>query len=257
MDIIKFIVFLSVLIVVIHIIKIFYFDIYVDLIKFPLFGVKAFFFPTFIVSIVRGTIVALANATIKPALLIILIYIVFYIIYIIIIDILIPALFIFIPLFELILKIPPFPQFIDLGVFLTIERIIVASGIKNVLLSWLKIYVALYLFSYNNIAIIFNYILPGLGDKIVEKMKYDDENNNDGDFKIEKIKEQEKEKEQENKEKENIRKQIEEETNICFLTNKKIITPDMSEGEIMNTEFQNNQIKINCNSDSITKYLKL
>jgi hypothetical protein len=262
MDIIEFIVFLSVVIVVLNIIKIFYFDIYVDIIKFNLFGVKAFFFPDFIVSIVRGSLSAFTNATIKIALIIIVFYIIFYIIYLIIVYILIPALIIFQPLFELILKIPPFPQLIKYGVFKLFDRLIEAFAIKTVLLFWLKTYVALFLFSYDNIAEIFNYIFPGLGDKIVEKMKQEAESQNEDEEETEYEKEKKRKAEEEkeklkNEEKEKLKNLIDEETYICIAMNRKKITPDMTDAKITKTEFENNQIRINCNSSSITKYLKL
>ena len=263
MDIIEFIVFLTVLIVVINIIKVFYFDIYVDLIKVNMFGTKAFFFPNKLVSFVRGSITVFSNVTIKFALIFIVFYIIFYLIYIIIVHILIPALIIFQPLFELILKIPPFPQLIKYGVFTLFDRLISAFAIKPILLYWLETYLALFLFSYDNIAVIFNYIFPGLGDKIVEAIKYEKENKNKSKDNENDENDERKKREQENlekaekEEKEGLKKRIEQETNICYAMNMVKITPNMSEYEKNMAEFTNNQMKIKCISESSTKYLKI
>jgi hypothetical protein len=269
MDIIEFIVFLTVLIVVINIIKVFYFDIYVDLIKVNMFGTKAFFFPNKLVSFVRGSITVFSNVTIKFALIFIVFYIIFYLIYIIIVHILIPALIIFQPLFELILKIPPFPQLIKYGVFTLFDRLISAFAIKGFILYWLETYLALFLFSYDNIAVIFNYIFPGLGDKIVEAIKYDKEKKNNPNEIIEiedenkKEEDEQERREQENlekaekEEKEGLKKRIEQETNICYAMNMVKITPNMSEYEKNMAEFTNSQMKIKCISESSTKYLKI
>ena len=114
----------------------------------------------------------------------------------------------------------------------------------------MKVNIAVYVFSKENIRRIFNTIYPELGDKIIEKIPFEEQVR----------KEEEKDKkppiEEPSAKKQEIYKKIETETDICVANKLIKITPNMSSLETNNANFKNTMITANCHSQSIGKYVR-
>jgi hypothetical protein len=248
MDSIEFVVLLSVIIVVLNLFFVFWYLIYEDCIKRPAVGKKPIFLPEALADFIRSNYSQFLSITRPIFIAIVVFYIIFYVFYLIIIFI-IPETGIatlFIPVRELLLKIPPFPQLIKYGVIKLMDDIVMVSGLKGHLLRFFTFNKALFVFSKDNIKRIFNHIFPKLGDKIVEAMNVKEEEENNDNKRIE----------PELDPKNKVYKKIETETDICA-SNKLInITPDMTEGEMQNARFKNTMITANCHSKSVGKYIR-
>jgi len=251
MDIVDIIIQVSVFITVINLMNIFVFQIYCDFIKFPIAG-RDVIFPDGTESFLKGCFNGFSGAT-RPVFIISLIfYIIFYIFYIIIITVIPETGFptLFIPIRELLLKLPPFPSLIKYGVIKLIDDILEIFTIKGHLVRFVKLNIAVYVFSKENIRRIFNNIYPELGDKIVEIIPFDR-------YKLlENEEKKEKEKEEPINKNKDIYKKIEAETDICIANKLIKITPDMSSLEVNNANFKNILIRANCHSKSIGKYIR-
>jgi len=249
MDVVDLIIQVSVFITVINLMNIFVFQIYCDFIKFPIAG-RDVIFPDGTESLLKGCFNGFSGAT-RPIFIISLIfYIIFYIFYIIIITIIPETGFptLFIPIRELLLSLPPFPSLIKYGVIRLIDNILEIFTIKGHLVRFVKLNIAVYAFSKENIRRIFNDIYPELGDRMVEIIP----------FEKHQLKEEKPKKEEEkpiNKNKD-IYKKIEAETDICIANKLIKITPDMSSLEVNNANFKNAMIRANCHSKSIGKYIR-
>jgi len=256
MDIIELIIFISVLLVSIHFFKYLYLDIFINFIQVPIMGIQAFFLPSPLAVGIRGGISAFTQATYQLFIIIMLFYIIFYLIYLLIVEVLLklyPIFFLF-PLFNAILESSPFPQLIKYGVFRLIDGIIDAFKVKDFIITILRINVSVYIFSKENIRTLFNYLFPGLGDKVIEMIKKKKKENE-----INKEKDEEKRditKKKEEIKKDIITKKINEETENCISTNLIQITPDMNTTEKTKASFTNSIIKIRCNSENIGKYIR-
>jgi hypothetical protein len=176
-------------------------------------------------------------------ILFIIFYIIFYIIYIIIKTI-VPDTGIqtfFIPLKELLLKIPPLPSLEKFGIFRLIECIIDAFGITPALKGFIKFNLCFIDFSRDNI-------------RTILKMFFLDTEINLGDDNNKSDNKKEKEKE---KKETIVHKQINEDVNICYKNNRIPYKIGMSEAEKQKLDFSNNQIFIKCKSNSIGKYIRI
>jgi len=247
MDFVETVVLFTVIIVVENLFFIFWYLIYEDCIKGPAIGREPIFLPAKLAEFIRSCFSQFSGTTRPLFIISIVFYIIFYILYLIIIFI-IPETGIatlFIPVRELLLKIPPFPDLIKYGVIKLMDDIVTIFGLKGYLLRFYSLNLAFYVFSKENIKRIFNYIFPNLGDKMVEAMDIDESDVN-----------KDKGKQPELDAKNKVYKKIETETAICA-SNKLIeIAPDMTESEIQSARFKNTSITTNCHSKSVGKYIR-
>lgn len=247
MDFVEITVLFTVIIVVVNLFFIFWYLIFEDCVKGPIVGRKPIYLPVGLAKFIRGCFSQFSGSTRPIFIISIVFYIIFYILYLIIIFI-IPETgiaTIFIPVRELLLKIPPFPDLIKYGIIKLMDDIVSIFGLKGHLLRFYSLNLALYVFSKENIRRIFNFIFPNLGDKIIEMMNVDETDVN-----------KDKTKEPELDPKNKVYKKIEAETAICA-SNKLIeITPDMKESEIQSARFKNTSITTNCHSRSVGKYIR-
>jgi hypothetical protein len=181
-------------------------------------------------------------------ILFIIFYIIFYIIYLIILNIIPDTGFptFFIPLKELLLKIPPLPSLIEYGVFKLFDSILDALKLSTSFKRFIKINLSFMNFSRDNIKNILKMILKDtdiefdFGDDEEEKEK----SNKEKPSKI-------------NKEENPIYRQIDKDVNICYLNNKKMIDAGMSEVDKKYTEYANYKELIKCKANSIGKYIRI
>ena len=173
----------------------------------------------------------------------IILYIIFYLIYLAI-KTLVPdtgiATF-FIPLKEILLAIPPLPTLERYGIFRLIECVIKSFGIKPALEGFIKFNLCFIDFSRDNIRTIIKTIFPDL--------EFDLESGKPLESK-ETIK-------PDNEEKNKVYKHIDEEVNICYKNNRKLMKIGMTETQKAKIEFDNNQTYIKCKANSIGKYIRI
>ncbi len=248
MNAIEFIVVVSIVIVLIKIsyVGFMLFDFFI---KIPIAGADGLFVSEWLNKMGFGTLGFISTSTTPLFVLIMVFYIIFYIIYIIIITI-VPETGIqtlFIPLRDLLLKIPPLPDLKKYGVFDLFDRIIKAFGLEPFLKKLLGINNALFIFSRENIKRIVLMIYPDfdttvLDSQIDERKKQTDEK--------EDIKKEPKTEHNE------VYDKIEENTEICISNNWKEITPDMSASDRLKVQYANINERIKCQASSIGNYIR-
>jgi len=208
------------------------------LILIPIFGMEGIFFSTEVSNFLIGLSNQIAAILLPFYIIIIVFYILMYIIYLIIITIIPETGFktFFIPIRDILLKIPPLPSLIKFGVFDLIDKIIKSFGLSGFANKTIVIIGGIFDFSRENIKRVLELFIPGIGEKLENYSK-------------------EKEKFMNNEKKE-IYDKIEEDKNICIAQNKIIITPNMSASEKIKTDFSNMFETINCESKSISNYIR-
>lgn len=238
MDFIEFIVFISVLIVVINIIgiSIVVFHLFI---KVPVSSEKPILVSKGVHNFIFNSYQNFCIFT-RPFLLFIFIfYLIFYGIYLFIIKV-IPKTGIetlFIPVQELLLKFPPLPALDKYGVFRLLDGIFNALGLSSIIDKLIGVQTSFYIFSRENIqkiisSIIPNYILPE-NENVERKETKKEPNVNDEVYEM-----------------------IDKETNICIRNNTKPIEFGMSEVEKMKLNMENNNEMIKCRASSIGKYIR-
>lgn len=246
MNIIEIVIIVSVIIVIVNLFVFFCYLIFEDCIKSYIVGKNPILLPELLATSIRSGLTTFTGVTRPVLIIIILFYIIFYILYLIIIFI-IPETGIatlFIPVRELLLKIPPFPDLIKYGIIKLMDDIVIAIGLKTYILKFFSINLALYVFSKENIKRIFNYIYPNLGDRIIEKINIEEAN-------VEKGK-----KPDLDNSTNNVYKKIEAETEACVAGSLIQITPDMSSSQAHKASFKNSMITAKCHSRSVGKYIR-
>jgi hypothetical protein len=210
----------------------------------PIFGPEGILLPTEWADFVVATLNQIAAKIIPIYIVILVFYLIMYILYIIIITIIPetgPKSF-FIPIREILLKIPPFPSLIKYGVFKLMDDIFYSLGLSSFIKMIANIVASVFNFSRDNIKRILIYILPDY-----------EKNINEYDYKMQK-EEQEREVviEKENE----LHKQIEEEKDICVSNNVGIITPDTSLSEMINENITDIYKTIDCEGKAIGNYIR-
>lgn len=235
---IEFVVFLSVLIVIINITGI-SFVVFNLFIKIPIVGEKPIFVSKQVHNTIFDTYQKLCIFTRPFFLIIFIFYLIFYGIYLFIINI-IPETGIqtlFIPIRELLLKIPPLPELDKYGVFKLLDGIFNALGLSTIFKKLFGIQKSFYIFSRENIQKIINTLIPNYNlpenEPIEKKENKNEPNVNDEVYKM-----------------------INNETNICIKNNTKPIEFGMSEIEKMKINMENNNEMIKCRASSIGKYIR-
>jgi len=214
----------------------------------PVFGKASMILP----NEVSDFVVAICNqiaAKLLPVYIVILVfYIIMYMIYLFIINVIPETGFatLFIPIREILLKIPPIPALQKFGVIRLMDRIMEALFLKGVLVKFVKINGAIFDFSRENIKRVLIFLVPSLEDKIDA---YERQNA---------INEETKEETKEEKSEvvNEIHKKIEDDKNICIKQNTKMTTPDMSASDKISNDFSNLFETINCESKSIGNYIR-
>lgn len=169
---------------------------------------------------------------------IIIFYIIFYFLYLFIITVIPPTGFatLFIPIREILLKIPPFPDLIDYGVFRLIGSLFEIFKINGLFKKFVKTNEALLKFSNDNIKIILGYLFPSFKENI-DKFSNNIKNLEDS-------------------KKEKIYKKIENDTGICIANNIIPITPNMTVTERVGAIYSNQLSTVKCHANSIGSYVK-
>ena len=248
MDVIEFIILISVIIVLI---KITYvgFMVFDLLIKVPIAGTDGLVVSPWLNKMGFSTLGIISTSTTPVFILIMVFYIIFYIIYIIIITI-VPDTGIatlFIPLKELLLKIPPLPDLKKYGVFDLFDRIIRAFGLEPFLKKLLGINNALFIFSRENIRRIILMIYPEFDTAVLDKQI---------DEKKEQTGEKTKKNEPEQVENNEVYDKIDENIEICIANNRKEISPDMTASDRLKVQYENMNEMIKCRASSIGDYVR-
>ncbi len=209
----------------------------------PIFGNKSMILPNEVSQFIIGLCNQIAAKLIPFYIIIITFYILMYMIYLFIVNVIPPTGFltIFIPIREILLKIPPLPSLEKFGVIRLMDRIMEALYLKGYLVKFVKINGAIFDFSRENIKRVLILLVPSLEDKIEAY-----------DRQMAKKEEEEKKPEVVNE----IHKKIEEDKNICIKQNIKMTTPDMNASDKISTEFSNLFETINCESKSIGNYIR-
>ena len=202
-------------------------------------------------SFVKGTLDQIASFLLPVLKPILIFFTIMYIIYLIIIT-LIPEtgpMTIFIPIRELLLKIYPLPVLMDRGVFRLYDNILEIFSLKQSILRMIiKFFSALMQFSKDNIKEALIFMFPNFEDKIniyIDNIKDDNKDNSNTD-KPKLV----------NLEEGDIYKKIEEDKQACITQNTIPITPNMSASEKMEINMKNNFEKVNCESKSISNYIR-
>lgn len=239
MDIIYLTILISIIIIILNFvyISVIIFDLFI---RIPFISIK----PIFISPELRMNITNFKSFMLRIAnpilLLFIILYIICYIFYILI-KTLVPDTGLptfFIPLKELLLKIPPLPSLEQFGVFRLFECIIEAFKIKDSLQGYIKTNMCFFDFSRDNIKTILRFIFGSL-----------DINLGDNEEPVKKI-----EKKEENVN--IVHKNINEEINICYKNNRIPLKIGMSAIEKSKIDYLNNQEYIKCRANSIGKYIR-
>lgn len=212
----------------------------------PIFGKASMILPNEVSEFLIGLCNQIAAILIPLYIIIIVFYILMYIIYLFIMNVIPPTGFatIFIPIREILLKIPPLPALEKFGVIRLMDRIMEALYLKGILVKFVKINGAVFDFSRENIKRILILLVPSLKDKIDTYDKLNQEER------------KEEKPHEENEERDEIHKKIEEDKNICIKQNTKMNTPDMSSGDRISNEFSNLFETIHCESKSIGNYIR-
>jgi hypothetical protein len=247
--IIEYIVLTTVVIILIHLYKYLYLDIYINLIQVPLIGTESILFPQPLSSGYRAFFSTLTSITTTPFIYILIFYLLFYAIYLLIIWILNQGWLFFIhPLISPLLDASPFKELIKFGIFKLIQGIFDTFGISPLLKAIYHLYFTVYVFSNDNIRYIFNLIAPNLGDKLVAYME-----KHKGKTAKQVTEEIEKEEIEENKAKSQI------ELGVKAIISGKLrpITPDLDASKRNEIFMANNNEMINAYSRKIGDYIKL
>ena len=261
MDVIEIVVLTTVIIVVVNCIFILWFMIYEDIFKSIIIGKEPILLPEAVVIFIRNCFSQFSSITRPIFIVSIIFYIIFYIFYLIIIFI-IPETGIatlFIPIRELLLKIPPFPDLFKYGVIKLMNDIVFIFGLKGFLFRTLNVYFAFYVFSKDNVRRIFNYLQPELGDKIVEHLPFEEpvtDPNSNSNSNNERDKYELQKQDEPSERKKTIYKKIEADTDICISNNMIKKTPLMTSFERNNADFKNSMIATKCHSASVGKYIR-
>jgi len=197
--------------------------------------------------LITGILDFIKGITKKPLLIILVFFLVMYVIYIIIITIIPPTGFptLFIPIREILLKIPPLPQLIDRGVFRLFDRIFGLFGLKEPFYKIIqKLNSALFDFSRDNIKDVLKLIFPSLSNEIEEQARKQQERFNNKQPVIQDLNNSE------------IHRKIEQDKQACIAQNTIMITPDMSSSQKMEATIKNNFEKVNCESKTIGSYIR-
>jgi len=244
MDFIELLILISIAITLFQILNVFYSFLNFFILT-PLFGMEGILLPTEWSNFIIGVSNQIAAILLPIYILILIFYFIMYIIYLIIINVIPPTglATLFIPIREILLKIPPLPSLINYGVFRLIDNLITALGLGNLKKSLIKIISSILDFSKDNIKRILIFLLPNYANEI-----------NNYDFNIQQN-QNENQNENENKNNE-IYKQIEQDKNICIAYNTKIITPNMNTNEKIKTNFSNIYNTINCEANAIGNYIR-
>ena len=208
-----------------------------------------------------GMLYSLQGSLRSIFILILLFYLIFYILYIIITTIIPPTgpATLFIPIRELLLKIPPFEDLIHFGVFRLFNSLFSIFGIDGWLNKLITANNALTTFSTENIRVILYYLLPNNKndvDTFIDNNTNPQEEKKEEEKKEEEKKEEEEKKKEEEEKKKDIRMKIEEETSICVANNLKQTLPNMTAKEKIQNIYDNIMVKVNCESRSIGKYIR-
>lgn len=160
MGIIGFIVFLSVILVVLYLLSITF--LIIDIVKIIIFGRKGIVFITEARNFNFNTYQNICNKLTGVILLIFIFYLIFYAIYWFITNIIPPTGLItfFIPFRELLLMIPPLPELTEFGVFRFIEGLIYAFGLSTSMKRTKEIIKVQYKFSRENLKRIIDFAFP-------------------------------------------------------------------------------------------------
>jgi len=237
MDIIYFTILFSIGIIILDFvyISVLLFDLFI---RIPFISIK----PIYISPELRQSIETFKSFMLRignPFLLLFtILYIICYIFYILI-KTLVPETGLptfFIPLKELLLKIPPLPSLEQFGVFRLFECLLEAFKIKDSLEGYIKVNLCFFDFSRDNIKTIFRFLFGNL----------DINDNEEPPKKIEK--------------KEEIvnivHKNINEEINICYKNNRIPLKVGITATEKSKIDYLNNQEYIKCRANSIGKYIR-
>lgn len=210
----------------------------------PVFGNNSMILPNEISDFIIGLCNQIAAKLIPFYIIIITFYILMYMIYLFIMNVIPPTGFltIFIPIREILLKIPPLPALEKFGVIRLMDRIMEALYLKGFLVKFVKINGAIFDFSRENIKRVLILLVPSLEDKIDAYDKKMGTKKNEEVSSSPIVNE--------------IHKKIEEDKNICIKQNTKMTTPDMNSGEKISNEFSNLFETINCESKSIGNYIR-
>jgi len=255
--IIDYIVLISVIIVLIHAFKYLYLDLFIYGFQMPIFGSESLIFYDPVSSTFRTFFSILVSVTTPPLIYILVFYLLFYLLYLLFIWILDQGWLFFIhPLVQPLLSISPFNELIKYGVFKLIEGILSAFGISTLIGAFYKVYISVYIFSNENIRYIFNFIAPGLGDKVIEYM--DKYKGKKADL-IKQMINEERENKKENKDEDKLKaiEQINLSVKASIANKIKPITPDLDVIEKNNIYLKNNKEIINAYSKKIGDYIKL
>lgn len=249
MDFIDWLIFIAVLIVVCHAVNIIlstYFGIYEP----STTNQDGSMLPRNLKNFLIGAKDMLAGMSIPILILILMLFTLMYIIYLIIINVIPPTGFptLFIPIRELCLQIYPLPPLINRGVFRLYDRILEILSFKETILKLIvKFMGALFDFSRDNIKEVLIFLFPSLEKEINNQAKKQEENFYNNENKEPKLKDLN------NNE---IYKKIEIDKEMCIAQNTIMITPDMSASERIQTNIKNNFEKVNCESKSISNYIR-
>lgn len=210
----------------------------------PIFGPEGIFVPTEWSGFIIGTLNQIAATIIPFYILILLFYVIMYILYLIIINIIPetgPKSF-FIPIREILLKIPPFPALIKYGVFKLMDDLVYSLGFTNIVKMMMNIIASVFNFSRDNIKRILIFLLPDY-----------EQNINEYDYKMQK---EEAKKEVKEEIKNELHKQIDEEKNICQSNNTNITTPDISLTEMVNDNMTDIYNTVDCEQKAMGNYIR-
>ncbi len=211
----------------------------------PVFGPEGIFVPTEWSGFIIGTLNQIAATLIPIYILVLLFYVIMYILYLIIITIIPetgPKSF-FIPIREILLKIPPFPSLIKYGVFKLMDDLVYSLGLTNIVKMIMNIIASVFNFSRDNIKRILIFILPDYESNI-----------NEFDYKMQK--EENENKKEVVKEENEIQKQIEEEKDICVSHNTQNTTPDANLSDMVNDNLTDIYKTIDCEGKAIGNYIR-
>lgn len=241
MDPIEYLILITVAITLFEVLNV-VFSILNFFILIPVFGKASMILPNEVSEFLIGLCNQIAAKLIPFYIIILVFYILMYLIYLFIINVIPPTGFatIFIPIREILLKIPPLPALEKFGVIRLMDRIMEALYLKGTLVKFVKINGAVFDFSRENIKRVLILLVPSLEDKIDT---YEKQN-------------QKERKEEKPEEQNEIHKKIEEDKNVCIKQNTKMNTPDMSSGDRISNEFSNLFETIHCESKSIGNYIR-
>lgn len=173
--------------------------------------------------------IVFTSNTIFIYLLFLILYLIMYVFYLIIIYI-IPEtgfLTLFIPIRELLLKIPPLPILIDKGVFKTFDNFFSFIGGS---INYKKFFNNYAQFAKNNIIEYIRLFNPDI-DSIIEELQNKNKNDNDNDNDIGDV-------------------------SICVNSQAPLTTPNMNFVDLFMNEIKNAKNNVKCNLNSIKAYIK-